>query len=153
MHTLAQWSTDSVRGNMHIFRGSFIPLMYLVGVLKTFKWYCQFIPKLALMSCSLQGFIKVHIFWEGHNFFAKSPPYLNLSYVVTVKFTVTISQNCVAFSEYMNFDSQFWIFQNFQPIIYYFETTTNKQIFNFIFWYFSDLFFLIYCPRDVYNFL
>ena len=36
---------------------------------------------------------KVHIFWEGHKI---------LSYVVPVKSKVKISQNFVAFSEYMN---------------------------------------------------
>ena len=35
--------------------------------------------------------------------FAKSPPQICPKYVVTVKSTVEISQNCVAFSEYMNF--------------------------------------------------
>ena len=37
---------------------------------------------------------KVQIFWEG----------LDLSYVVTVKSTVEILQNFLAFSEYMNFN-------------------------------------------------
>ena len=36
--------------------------------------------------------------WEGHKFFA-----IDLSYVVNVKSKVDISQNFVAFSEYMNF--------------------------------------------------
>ena len=44
------------------------------------------------------SFIKVHIFWEGHKIFT-----LLLSYVVPVKSKVKISQNFVAFSEYMNF--------------------------------------------------
>ena len=47
-------------------------------------------------------FGKVHIFWEGHNFL-RNLHLLDLSYVVTVKSTVEISQNFVAFSEYMNF--------------------------------------------------
>ena len=37
---------------------------------------------------------KVEVLWEGHK---------DLSYVVMVKSTVEISQNFVAFSEYMNF--------------------------------------------------
>ena len=44
------------------------------------------------------SFIKAHIFWEGHKIFT-----LLLSYVVPVKSKVKISQNFVAFSEYMNF--------------------------------------------------
>ena len=40
--------------------------------------------------------IKVHIFWEDHNFCD--------IYVVSVKSTVENSQNFVAFSEYMNFN-------------------------------------------------
>ena len=44
---------------------------------------------------------KVEVLREGHNFFAKSTP-LDLTYVVTVKSTVAILQNFVAFSEYMN---------------------------------------------------
>jgi hypothetical protein len=40
--------------------------------------------------------------WEGHKFFAKITT-LNMSYVVTIKSTVKISQNFVVFSEYMNF--------------------------------------------------
>ena len=45
--------------------------------------------------------VRVEVLGEGHNFFAKSP--LDLSYVVTVKSTVKILQNFVAFSECMNF--------------------------------------------------
>jgi hypothetical protein len=41
-------------------------------------------------------FVKGHIFWEGHK---------NLSYVLPVKIKIEISQNFVAFSEYMNFTS------------------------------------------------
>ena len=44
---------------------------------------------------------KVHIFWEGHKICEIST--IDLSYVVPVKSTVEISQNFVAFSEYMNF--------------------------------------------------
>ena len=43
---------------------------------------------------------KVHIFWEGHKILRN----LHLSNVVPVKSTVDISQNVVAFSEYMNFN-------------------------------------------------
>ena len=42
--------------------------------------------------------LKVQIFWEGHKIST-----LLLSYVVPVKSKVEISQNFVAFSEYMNF--------------------------------------------------
>ena len=41
-------------------------------------------------------FGKVHIFWEGHK---------NLSYILTVKIKIEISQNFVAFSGYLNFTS------------------------------------------------
>ena len=45
------------------------------------------------------------IFWEDYNFFQNLHCTVDLSvfYVVTVKSTVEISQNFVAFSEYMNF--------------------------------------------------
>ena len=46
-------------------------------------------------------FYKVRIFWEGHKLCEIST--VNLSYVVTIKSTVDISQNFVAFSEYKNF--------------------------------------------------
>ena len=49
--------------------------------------------------------IKVLKFWEGHKFCKIST--VDLSYVVTVKSKVEISQNFVAFSEYMNFTSRF----------------------------------------------
>ena len=42
---------------------------------------------------------KGHIFWEGHKI---------LSYVVTVKFTV---DNFLAFSEYMNFTTQDFLWE------------------------------------------
>ena len=45
---------------------------------------------------------KVHIFWGATNFCEIST--VDLSYVVTVKFTLEISQTFVAFSEYMNFN-------------------------------------------------
>ena len=44
---------------------------------------------------------KGNIFWEGPKFFEIST--VDLSYVYTVKSIVEISQNFVAFSEYMNF--------------------------------------------------
>ena len=47
---------------------------------------------------------KVHIFWEAATNFCEIST-LDLSYVVTVKSTVEISQTFVAFSEYMNFKS------------------------------------------------
>ena len=46
-------------------------------------------------------YFKVHIFWEGHKICEIFT--LLLSYVVPVKSKVKISQNFVAFSEYMNF--------------------------------------------------
>ena len=45
---------------------------------------------------------KVHIFWEGHKFFAKSPPFLTGTSASQKK--VEISHFFVAFSEYMNFN-------------------------------------------------
>ena len=53
---------------------------------------------------------KVHIFWEGHKFCEIST--LLLSYVVLVKNKVEISQNFVAFSEYMNFIYNFGLEPN-----------------------------------------
>ena len=44
---------------------------------------------------------KVNIFWEGHKICEIST--IDLSYLVSVKFTVEILQNFVAFSGYMNF--------------------------------------------------
>ena len=44
---------------------------------------------------------KDHIFWEGRRILPIST--VDLSYVITVKSTVEILQNVVAFSEYMNF--------------------------------------------------
>ena len=49
--------------------------------------------------------IKVHIFWEGHKILQNLHKTF-LSYVVPVKSKVKISWNYVAFSEYMNFESQ-----------------------------------------------
>ena len=45
--------------------------------------------------------IRVHLFWEGHKILRNLP--LLLSSVVPVKNKVEISQDFVAFSEYMNF--------------------------------------------------
>ena len=51
-------------------------------------------------SKNIDYLCKIHIFWEGH----KSLWNLHLtSYIVPVKSKVEISQNFVAFSEYMNF--------------------------------------------------
>ena len=50
-------------------------------------------------------FIKVHIFWEGHKIFRN----LHLTFVLcsaSQKSKVEISQNFVAFSEYINFKQQ-----------------------------------------------
>ena len=46
--------------------------------------------------------IKVYIFWEGHKILQNL--HEDLSYVVTVKSMVEISQNFIAFSEFMNFN-------------------------------------------------
>ena len=43
------------------------------------------------------------VFSEKATNFAKSSPYFGLQYLHTVKSKVKISQNFVAFSEYMNF--------------------------------------------------
>ena len=47
--------------------------------------------------------LKVEVLWEGHKDFDEIT-ILDLSYVVTVKSTVEILQNFVAYSEYMNFN-------------------------------------------------
>ena len=57
--------------------------------------------------CFESSMIKVHIFWEGH---------LLLTTVHTVKSKGKISQNFVAFSEYMNFKCQRNKFDNFQQL-------------------------------------
>ena len=49
-------------------------------------------------------FIKVHVFWERQKFCEIFT--LLLSYVALVKSKVKISQNFVAFSEYMNFTNK-----------------------------------------------
>ena len=55
------------------------------------------------LSSDLRRF-KVHIFWEGHK---------KVSYLVSVKSKskVEISQNFVAFSEYMNFNAKYKVKQ------------------------------------------
>ena len=58
------------------------------------------------MIPDFQGHFQVQIFWDGHNFCEIST--VDLSYVVTVKSTLEVSQNFVAFSEYMNFTSLFF---------------------------------------------
>ena len=50
---------------------------------------------------NLRKKVKVHVFWEGRFFCEISTVYL--TYLVMVKSTVEISQNVLAFSEYMNF--------------------------------------------------
>ena len=45
------------------------------------------------------------MFWEGRKFLRNLHCIVNLSYVVTVKCMVEISQNFVGFSEYMNFNT------------------------------------------------
>jgi hypothetical protein len=54
----------------------------------------------ALLKCNKSAH-KVNIFWEGHQILRNL--HLTLSYVVPVKSKMKISQNYVAFSEYMNF--------------------------------------------------
>ena len=69
-----------------------------------FKSYCDMND----LKCYSKGFswveapTKVHIFWEGHKIL-RNLHRVDLSYVVTVKSTVEISENFMAFSEYMNF--------------------------------------------------
>ena len=60
------------------------------------------LDKINYASLNIFRLRKVHIFWEGHKILQIST--LLLSYVVPVKSKVEISQNCVAFSEYMNFN-------------------------------------------------
>ena len=57
-------------------------------------------PQLIRLICQLFGF--KFIYFEKAIFFCEISN-LDLFYVVTVKSTVEISQNFVAFSEYMNF--------------------------------------------------
>ena len=47
---------------------------------------------------NILSFPKVHIFWEGHKIST-----VDLTGTTWDKSTLEISQNCVAFSEYMNF--------------------------------------------------
>ena len=56
---------------------------------------------------------KVHMFWEGHKILRNLHL---LSYVVPVKSEVKISQNFVAFSEYMNFNSNVRNFSKSQKV-------------------------------------
>ena len=67
--------------------------MYVVA--KINRLYSYFV-----ISSHLRSF-KVHIFWEGHKILRNLQ--LTFSYVVPVKSKVEISQNFVAFLEYMNF--------------------------------------------------
>ena len=53
------------------------------------------------LAYSVKINFKVHIFWEATKFCKIST--VDLSYVVLVKSMVEISQNFVAFSEYLNF--------------------------------------------------
>ena len=55
------------------------------------------IPKIWIFSLLTAG--KVYLFWEGHNI-------LQNLYCTYDKFMVDISQNFVAFSEYMNFTGE-----------------------------------------------
>ena len=57
--------------------------------------------------------IKVHIFWEGHKILRNLPLTFD-STVHTVKSKWKISQNFVAFSEYMNFTFEFQLCNDFQ---------------------------------------
>ena len=68
-------------------------------------------------------FVKVYISWEGHKVFFEIST-IDLSYVVTLKFAVEISQNFVAFPEYMNFKHKIVyiieiIKEEFFPLDYY----------------------------------
>ena len=66
-----------------------------------FIWHLCFLNQQNLFSISNQSiiFIKVHVFWEGHKILRN----LLLTVYTVVKNKVKISQNLVAFSEYMNF--------------------------------------------------
>ena len=52
--------------------------------------------------------INVHIFWEGQKILQNLHLTFVQSYVVPVKSKVEISQNILAFSEYMNFTYLSW---------------------------------------------
>ena len=66
----------------------------------------------ARTQCTAPHLSKVHIFWKRHKFCEIST--LLLSYVVPVKSKVEILQNCVAFSEYMNFKGAEFFFENYR---------------------------------------
>ena len=74
---------------------------------------------------------KVLIFWEGHKILRNI--HLLLTTVHTVKSKVKISQNFVAFSEYMNFITINEIRQVFSPICFtnFFHNTYIIQFSNF----------------------
>ena len=52
-------------------------------------------------------FDKVHIFWEGHKILRNLP--LTFDFMYSSKSKGKISQNFVAFSEYMNFKANYTI--------------------------------------------
>ena len=68
--------------------------------LKHLKKFEKFQGYFCEIFCSQIKYCKVHIFWE--DWFCEIST-IYLSYLVTVKSTMEISQNFVAFSEYMNF--------------------------------------------------
>ena len=73
-----------------------------------FKSFSQSLEQFFL-TVGQNNFGKVHIFWEGHKFCEIFT--LLLSYVVPVKIKLVISQNFVAFSEYMNFNNNLLLFR------------------------------------------
>ena len=74
---------------------------------------CQLYLHSYLIFFAIVQTVKVHIFWEGHKILRNLP----LTVCTAVKSKGKISQNCVAFSEYMNFKC------------------TRTRARNFIFWW------------------
>ena len=87
-----------------------------------------------VVICWLQNAGEVHVFWEGHKNFCEISILL-LSHVqnqvVPVKSKLEISQNFVAFSEYMNFTVFYVVVaKNFSI----FEDTRHSSKCNYISW-------------------
>ena len=115
----------------------------------TFSWAKKNITVSIQKSCITHGYETINFYWLVERelikfiYFEKATKFceistVDLSYVVTVKFTVKILQSFVAFSEYINFNSQFWIFPIFQPIILFWKNNKLGNIqFDFMtfFWF------------------
>ena len=69
--------------------------------IKAVFWTMDFRTICVVVFCS--G--KIHIFWEGHKFFMKSPNFI-WNYLVASKKVSRLRHIFVAFSEYINFRSQ-----------------------------------------------